>query len=87
MDDLEEWLGTDVKGDELEEGVTSEVPLTEEGAAGDRHEEFDKFLEERAKAAERVPDLPSPPSTEPAVVGNPANRKKQERVDDTLFAL
>ncbi|PIO27447.1 hypothetical protein AB205_0087360, partial [Aquarana catesbeiana] len=61
------------KGDELEEGVTSE--------------EFDKFLEERAKAAERVPDLPSPPSTEPAVVGNPANRKKQERVDDTLFAL
>ncbi|XP_077305642.1 TOM1-like protein 2 isoform X3 [Lithobates pipiens] len=87
MDDLEEWLGTDVKGDELEEGVTSEVPLTEEGAAGDRHEEFDKFLEERAKAAERVPDLPSPPSTEPTVVGNPANRKKQERVDDTLFAL
>ncbi|CAI9587621.1 unnamed protein product [Staurois parvus] len=73
MDDLEEWLGTDVKGEELEEGVTSE--------------EFDKFLEERAKAAERLPDLPSPPSTEPAVASNPANRKKQERVDDTLFAL
>ncbi|CAI9587623.1 unnamed protein product [Staurois parvus] len=61
------------KGEELEEGVTSE--------------EFDKFLEERAKAAERLPDLPSPPSTEPAVASNPANRKKQERVDDTLFAL
>ncbi|XP_068099648.1 TOM1-like protein 2 isoform X2 [Hyperolius riggenbachi] len=70
MEDLEEWLGTDVKGEELEEGVTSE--------------EFDKFLEERAKAAERVPDLPSPPSTEPAVMPNP---KKQERADDTLFAL
>ncbi|XP_075686760.1 TOM1-like protein 2 isoform X5 [Rhinoderma darwinii] len=73
MDDLEEWLGTDVKGEELEEGVTSE--------------EFDKFLEERAKAVERLPDLPSPPSTEPSLTVNPANRKKQERVDDTLFAL
>ncbi|KAM5153183.1 TOM1-like protein 2 isoform 1-T1 [Mantella aurantiaca] len=73
MEDLEEWLGTDVKGEELEEGVTSE--------------EFDKFLEERAKAAERLPDLPSPPSTEPAVTANPASRKKQERADDTLFAL
>nr|DBA19253.1 TPA: hypothetical protein GDO54_015115 [Pyxicephalus adspersus] len=73
MDDLEEWLGTDVKGEDPEEGVTSE--------------EFDKFLEERAKAAERLPDLPSPPSTEPAVAANPANRKKQDRADDTLFAL
>ncbi|XP_056389974.1 TOM1-like protein 2 isoform X4 [Hyla sarda] len=73
MDDLEEWLGTDVKGDELEEGVTSE--------------EFDKFLEERAKAVDILPDLPSPPSTEPSLTVNPANRKKQERVDDTLFAL
>ncbi|KAG9470209.1 hypothetical protein GDO78_018633 [Eleutherodactylus coqui] len=73
MDDLEEWLGTDVKGEELEEGVTSE--------------EFDKFLEERAKAVERLPDLPSPPSTEPSLTVNPANRKKQERADDTLFAL
>ncbi|XP_018414082.1 PREDICTED: TOM1-like protein 2 isoform X2 [Nanorana parkeri] len=73
MDDLEEWLGTDVKGEELEEGVTSE--------------EFDKFLEERAKAVERLPDLPSPPSTEPVMPAIPANRKKQERADDTLFAL
>ncbi|KAB0401139.1 hypothetical protein E2I00_011481, partial [Balaenoptera physalus] len=38
MDDIEVWLRTDLKGDDLEEGVTSE--------------EFDKFLEERAKAAE-----------------------------------
>ncbi|XP_071975970.1 TOM1-like protein 2 isoform X4 [Engystomops pustulosus] len=73
MDDLEEWLGTDVKGEELEEGVTSE--------------EFDKFLEERAKAVDRLPDLPSPPTTDPSLTVNPANRKKQERVDDTLFAL
>ncbi|KAE8578818.1 hypothetical protein XENTR_v10023779 [Xenopus tropicalis] len=61
------------KGDELEEGVTSE--------------EFDKFLEERAKAAERVPDLPSPPTGEPAPPTNPAGRKKQDRSEDTLFAL
>lgn len=61
------------KGEELEEGVTSE--------------EFDKFLEERAKAVERIPDLPSPPSTEPSLPVNQTNRKKQERVDDTLFAL
>ncbi|XP_075421993.1 TOM1-like protein 2 isoform X6 [Ascaphus truei] len=61
------------KGDELEEGVTSE--------------EFDKFLEERAKAAEMIPDLPSPPTAEPAPPGNPAGRKKQERSEDALFAL
>ncbi|KAM4697364.1 TOM1-like protein 2 isoform 1-T1 [Rhinophrynus dorsalis] len=73
MDDIEEWLGTDVKGDELEEGVTSE--------------EFDKFLEERAKAVERVPDLPSPPTTEPSPPMNSTGRKKQERAEDTLFAL
>ncbi|KAE8578815.1 hypothetical protein XENTR_v10023779 [Xenopus tropicalis] len=73
MDDIEEWLSKDVKGDELEEGVTSE--------------EFDKFLEERAKAAERVPDLPSPPTGEPAPPTNPAGRKKQDRSEDTLFAL
>ncbi|XP_075421989.1 TOM1-like protein 2 isoform X2 [Ascaphus truei] len=73
MDDIEEWLDTDLKGDELEEGVTSE--------------EFDKFLEERAKAAEMIPDLPSPPTAEPAPPGNPAGRKKQERSEDALFAL
>ncbi|XP_078521324.1 TOM1-like protein 2 isoform X4 [Lissotriton helveticus] len=72
MDDIEEWLGTDLKGDELEEGVTSE--------------EFDKFLEERAKAAEMVPDLPSPPTEAPAPL-NPAGRKKAEHSEDALFGL
>eukprot|EP00062_Callorhinchus_milii_P019898 gi/632974951/ref/XP_007903957.1/ PREDICTED: TOM1-like protein 2 isoform X3 [Callorhinchus milii] len=74
MDDIEEWLSTDVKGDDTEEGVTSE--------------EFDKFLEERAKAAERVPNLPTPPlgnSTPPTVPA--ANRKKPDRSEDALFAL
>ncbi|KAG8433352.1 hypothetical protein GDO86_017580 [Hymenochirus boettgeri] len=61
------------KGDEPEEGVTSE--------------EFDKFLEERAKAVERLPDLPSPPAGELAPLTNPVSKKKQERSEDTLFAL
>ncbi|XP_039703492.1 TOM1-like protein 2 isoform X6 [Pteropus medius] len=73
MDDIEVWLGTDLKGDDLEEGVTSE--------------EFDKFLEERAKAAEMVPNLPSPPVEAPALASNPSGRKKPERSEDALFAL
>ncbi|XP_012581723.1 PREDICTED: TOM1-like protein 2 isoform X6 [Condylura cristata] len=79
MDDIEVWLRTDLKGDDLEEGVTSE--------------EFDKFLEERAKAAEMVPNLPSPPVEAPAPApapgpaSNPSGRKKSERSEDALFAL
>ncbi|XP_069338027.1 TOM1-like protein 2 isoform X7 [Eulemur rufifrons] len=61
------------KGDDLEEGVTSE--------------EFDKFLEERAKAAEMVPDLPSPPVEAPTPASNPPGQKKPERSEDALFAL
>ncbi|XP_004776569.1 TOM1-like protein 2 isoform X2 [Mustela putorius furo] len=64
---------SEVKGDDLEEGVTSE--------------EFDKFLEERAKAAEMVPSLPSPPGEAPAPASNPSGRKKAERSEDALFAL
>ncbi|XP_073653148.1 TOM1-like protein 2 isoform X4 [Tursiops truncatus] len=73
MDDIEVWLRTDLKGDDLEEGVTSE--------------EFDKFLEERAKAAEMVPNLPSPPAEAPAPASNPSSRKKPEQSEDALFAL
>ncbi|KAM6957050.1 TOM1-like protein 2 [Aplochiton taeniatus] len=73
MDDIEEWLCTDVKGDGVEEGVTSE--------------EFDKFLEERAKVAD---SLPSPPGDEPGppvVAPSGARKKKNERTEDALFAL
>uniref|UniRef100_A0A4X2KSU7 Target of myb1 like 2 membrane trafficking protein n=1 Tax=Vombatus ursinus TaxID=29139 RepID=A0A4X2KSU7_VOMUR len=73
MDDIEVWLSTDLKGDEPEEGVTSE--------------EFDKFLEERAKAAEMVPNLPSPPVEAPTLPINTSGRKKPERSEDALFAL
>ncbi|ETE72203.1 TOM1-like protein 2 [Ophiophagus hannah] len=74
MEDIEEWLSTDVKGDELEEGVTSE--------------EFDRFLEERAKAAERIPNLPSPPQEEPTPPpANLPSKRKPDRSEDALFAL
>ncbi|XP_069547443.1 TOM1-like protein 2 isoform X1 [Brachyistius frenatus] len=73
MDDIEEWLCTDVKGDEGEEGVTSE--------------EFDKFLEERAKAAEMAPSLPSPPSGNPGAAQGTPSRKKPDRQEDALFAM
>lgn len=51
--------------------------------------EFDKFLEERAKAADRLPNLSSPSAEGP--LGPPrgaAPRKKtQEKDEDMLFAL
>ncbi|XP_061605676.1 TOM1-like protein 2 isoform X2 [Phyllopteryx taeniolatus] len=66
MDDIEEWLCADVKGDPPDEGVTSE--------------EFDKFLEERAKASDT-----SPPGDDAA---HPARaHKKAQRTEDALFAL
>lgn len=49
--------------------------------------EFDKFLEERAKAAEAVPSLPSPPSGDPGAVQGTPSRKKPERPEDTLLAM
>ncbi|XP_047212724.1 TOM1-like protein 2 isoform X4 [Girardinichthys multiradiatus] len=60
------------KGDAAEEGVTSE--------------EFDKFLEERAKAADT---LPSPPGANPPHPTRPptGSHKKAERTEDALFAL
>ncbi|XP_076852934.1 TOM1-like protein 2 isoform X2 [Brachyhypopomus gauderio] len=73
MDDIEEWLCADVKGDEGEEGVTSE--------------EFTKFLEERAKAADGA--SPSPPRGDaaPLTSAPSTSRKKVERTEDALFAL
>ncbi|XP_036152192.1 TOM1-like protein 2 isoform X10 [Myotis myotis] len=64
---------SEVKGDDLEEGVTSE--------------EFDKFLEERARAAEMVPNLPSPPAEAPSPAANPSSQRKPTRSEDALFAL
>lgn len=48
--------------------------------------EFDKFLEERAKAAEMVPSLPSPPSGDPApAAGSAVSAGKKS--EDALFAV
>lgn len=52
--------------------------------------EFDKFLEERAKAADRLPNLPSPSAEGPPGFprGTAPRKKTQEKKDeDTLFAL
>ncbi|XP_040046975.2 TOM1-like protein 2 isoform X1 [Gasterosteus aculeatus] len=61
MDDIEEWLCADVKGDAAEEGVTSE--------------EFDKFLEERTTAPDPLPPPPgAPPARAPAGSNKKAER-------------
>ncbi|XP_019737067.1 TOM1-like protein 2 isoform X2 [Hippocampus comes] len=69
---IDSWLITQgMKGDPQDEGVTSE--------------EFDKFLEERAKTSDTSPagvDPAHPPL--PAPVGP---HKKAERTEDALFAL
>lgn len=49
--------------------------------------EFDKFLEERAKAAEMVPSLPSPPADTPAPASIPQAGRSQSGQGDALFAL
>ncbi|XP_069509162.1 target of Myb1 membrane trafficking protein isoform X1 [Ambystoma mexicanum] len=73
MDDIEKWLSVDVDEEaEDAEGVTSE--------------EFDKFLESRAKAADQLPILPSPPSEPPGPALN-TSRSKREKEEDSLFAL
>ncbi|KAJ1173601.1 hypothetical protein NDU88_005430 [Pleurodeles waltl] len=73
MDDIEKWLSVDVDEEaEDAEGVTSE--------------EFDKFLESRAKAADQLPVLPSPPSDPPRPVLN-TNPGKREKEEDSLFGL
>lgn len=51
--------------------------------------EFDKFLEERAKAADRLPNLSSPSAEGPPGPprGTAPRKKTQEKDEDTLFAL
>ncbi|KAF6122290.1 target of myb1 membrane trafficking protein [Phyllostomus discolor] len=76
MEDIEQWLSTDVGNDTEEpKGVTSE--------------EFDKFLEERAKVADRLPNLSSPTAEGPPGPrpGSAPRKKTQEKDDDMLFAL
>ncbi|XP_074018100.1 target of Myb1 membrane trafficking protein isoform X3 [Numenius arquata] len=73
MEDIEKWLSTDVGESEDGKGVTSE--------------EFDKFLEERAKVADRLPTLSS--SSAGTSISPPAasHHRKQAKEDDAMFAL
>uniref|UniRef100_A0A480WXF6 Target of Myb protein 1 isoform 1 n=1 Tax=Sus scrofa TaxID=9823 RepID=A0A480WXF6_PIG len=76
MEDIEQWLSTDVGSDAEEpKGVTSE--------------EFDRFLEERAKVADRLPNLSSPSAEGPPgpPSGTVPRKKAQEKDEDMLFAL
>uniref|UniRef100_A0A8C6ZWX6 Target of myb1 like 2 membrane trafficking protein n=1 Tax=Nothoprocta perdicaria TaxID=30464 RepID=A0A8C6ZWX6_NOTPE len=86
MDDIEEWLGTDLTLLTSLLGAKCTAPLLTSLPCFSLAE-FDKFLEERAKAAEMVPNLPSPPLEAPTPPTNPSGRKKQERSEDALFAL
>ncbi|XP_059897718.1 TOM1-like protein 2 isoform X4 [Gadus macrocephalus] len=62
-----------VKGDGAEEGVTSE--------------EFDKFLEDRAKVGDSGPSPPLRGRPGPPVGATSGSHKKAERTEDALFAL
>ncbi|XP_051562929.1 target of Myb1 membrane trafficking protein-like [Myxocyprinus asiaticus] len=66
MEDIEKWLSTETADEEDSEGVTSE--------------EFDKFLSERAQAADHLPSMNSHTSTR-----QPSS--KQEQKHDQLFTL
>ncbi|XP_018423052.1 PREDICTED: target of Myb protein 1 [Nanorana parkeri] len=73
MEDIEKWLSTDAEEEiEGEDGVTSE--------------EFDKFLEERAKVADRLPPLSSP-STEAPRAATSTGQGRKEKDEDALFGL
>ncbi|XP_065599118.1 target of Myb1 membrane trafficking protein isoform X2 [Cyrtonyx montezumae] len=73
MEDIEKWLSTDVGESEDGKGVTSE--------------EFDKFLEERAKVADRLPTLSSSSAGMSASPAAASRHRKQAKEDDAMFAL
>ncbi|XP_042323535.1 target of Myb protein 1 isoform X2 [Sceloporus undulatus] len=74
MEDIEQWLSTDVENEtEDPKGVTSE--------------EFDKFLEERAKVADRLPTLPSPSAGVPPPSTSSGPHRKKDKEEDAMFAL
>ncbi|NXG37560.1 TOM1 protein, partial [Dromaius novaehollandiae] len=74
MEDIEKWLSTDVVSEGQDQG-------------GSCASEFDKFLEERAKVADRLPTLSS--SSAGTSVSPPAasHHRKQAKEDDAMFAL
>ncbi|XP_061494967.1 target of Myb1 membrane trafficking protein isoform X2 [Rhineura floridana] len=74
MEDIEQWLSAVGHETVDPKGVTSE--------------EFDKFLEERAKVAEQLPTLPSPTTGAPSTTTSSAGpHQKKEKEEDGMFAL
>ncbi|XP_061867904.1 target of Myb1 membrane trafficking protein isoform X3 [Colius striatus] len=73
MEDIEKWLSTDVGESEDAKGVTSE--------------EFDKFLEERAKVADQLPTLSSPSAGTSVSPPATSQHRKQAKEEDAMFAL
>ncbi|KAI1886766.1 hypothetical protein AGOR_G00199180 [Albula goreensis] len=72
LEDIEKWLSADVEAASVgDEGVTSE--------------EFDKFLEERAKVADNLPSQPDTVSAPTRSV--PQSTRQHERSHDQLFSL
>ncbi|KAK7168310.1 hypothetical protein R3I94_002386 [Phoxinus phoxinus] len=71
--DIRQQNATGKGEEEAEEGVTSE--------------EFDKFLAERAKAADKASPPPAGGETRPPVSASSSSRKKTEQTEDNLFAL
>ncbi|XP_029364424.1 TOM1-like protein 2 isoform X2 [Echeneis naucrates] len=65
MDDIEEWLCADVKGDAAEEGVTK----------------FDKFLEERAKVADTLPSPTGANPAHPVRAPSSSHKKAERTED------
>ncbi|KAG8514085.1 Target of Myb protein 1 [Galemys pyrenaicus] len=101
MEDIEQWLSTDVVSQPTARsrgcGAPSEDMIhpgagwgnDSEENKGVTSEEFDKFLEERAKAADRLPNLSSPSAEGPPgpPSGAAPRKKTQKKDDDMLFAL
>ncbi|XP_063165249.1 target of Myb1 membrane trafficking protein isoform X2 [Candoia aspera] len=74
MEEIEQWISTEVGNETVDpKGVTSE--------------EFDRFLEERAKVADRLPTLPSAPTGAPSSSTNSGPQRKKEKDEDAMFAL
>uniref|UniRef100_A0A1A9VEB2 VHS domain-containing protein n=1 Tax=Glossina austeni TaxID=7395 RepID=A0A1A9VEB2_GLOAU len=80
IDEMEAWLGSSKELEGLEETVTSS--------------EFDKFLEERAAAAENLPTINAsnamenhqqPPTTQP--IAQAADKNKNKKTEENLLLL
>uniref|UniRef100_A0A2H6N934 Uncharacterized protein n=1 Tax=Micrurus carvalhoi TaxID=3147026 RepID=A0A2H6N934_9SAUR len=75
MEEIEQWISAEEGNETVDpKGVTSE--------------EFDRFLEERAKVADQLPTLPSTPTVAPSTTStNSGPQRKKDKDEDAMFAL